>query len=67
MKSKKNKSDSAIGAALHRPSDTQREIKNFMRALSSYPERFAHNPYLSFEQHLVSIAASPNLTAEGSR
>ncbi len=37
-----------------------------MRALSSYPERFADNPYLSFEQHLFRVA-SGQLAGEGSR
>jgi len=38
--------------------DVQREIDNFLRALRSYPECFAHNPRLSFEQHLVRIMGS---------
>jgi hypothetical protein len=29
-----------------------------MRALTSYPDRFARDPYLSFEQHLFRIAAA---------
>ena len=38
--------------------DVQREIDNYLRALRSYPESFAHNPRLSFEQHLFSIMGS---------
>ena len=38
--------------------DVQQEIDNFLRALRSYPESFAHNPRLSFEQHLCRIMAS---------
>jgi len=38
--------------------DVQQEIDNFLRALRSYPESFAHNPQLSFEQHLSGITAS---------
>lgn len=37
--------------------EVQREIDSFLRALSSYPDRFAREPHLSFEQHLVSIMA----------
>ena len=33
----------------------QKEIDTFLNALDSYPERFARNPYLSFEQHLFSV------------
>jgi len=36
----------------------QQEIETFLNALSSYPERFARDPYVSFEQHLFSIVAS---------
>ena len=38
--------------------DVQREIDNYLRALRSYPECFAHNPRLSFEQHLVRTMGS---------
>ena len=33
----------------------QREIENYLKALSSYPDRFARDPELSFEQHLCSL------------
>ena len=33
----------------------QDEIEGFLRALTSYPDRFARNPQLSFEQHLLHI------------
>lgn len=51
----------AVGIAVSdasREREVQREIENFMRALTSYPDRFARNPYLSFEQHLFRIAAA---------
>lgn len=41
-----------------RQREVQREIETFLRALSSYPDRFARNPYLSFEQHFFSIAGT---------
>ena len=31
------------------------DIDNFLRALSSYPDHFAREPHLSFEQHMFSI------------
>jgi hypothetical protein len=37
--------------------EVQREITIFLKALASYPERFACDPCLSFERHLVSLAA----------
>ncbi|HEX8817926.1 MAG TPA: hypothetical protein VF753_20730 [Terriglobales bacterium] len=36
---------------------TQREVRNFLRALRTYPDRFAEQPQLSFEQHLFETAA----------
>jgi hypothetical protein len=35
--------------------EVQREIESFLRAVKSYPDRFAREPYLSFQQHLCSI------------
>lgn len=31
--------------------DVRKEIACFLRALHSYPERFAQNPSISFEEH----------------
>ncbi len=41
-----------------RERDVRLEIDSFVRALSSYPERFAREPYLSFQQHLSSIVTA---------
>jgi hypothetical protein len=38
--------------------DAQREINNFLLALHSYPERFADDPGLTFEEYLFSIMMS---------
>lgn len=46
-----------------REREVQQEIETFLQALSSYPERFAREPYLSFEQHLFRIAAASQHTA----
>lgn len=40
-----------------RAQEVQQEIENFLRALNSYPDEFAHDPRLSFEQHLSSLNA----------
>jgi hypothetical protein len=54
MKAKRHQgTDLRVADARER--DAQREIDSFLRALSSYPDRFAREPYLSFEQHLSSI------------
>lgn len=34
------------------------EIESFLEALASYPERFATDPDLTFEQHRTSLAIS---------
>ena len=44
-------------------SDAQREIENFLQAVESYPDRFAREPYLSFQQHLCSIVTGADSTA----
>jgi len=38
--------------------EVRREIESFLRAISSYPDRFAHEPCLSFQQHLSSIVTA---------
>jgi hypothetical protein len=51
---------SAIGlnlAEFKREHQAQQEIDTFLKAISSYPESFAHNPNLSFEEHLFTITA----------
>jgi hypothetical protein len=37
--------------------EARNEIESFLRALQSYPERFASEPKLSFEQYFFRIAA----------
>jgi hypothetical protein len=41
-----------------REREAQQEIDSFLRALRSYPDRFAREPYLSFQQHLSSIVTA---------
>ncbi len=37
----------------------QREAASFLQALNSYPECFAQNPMVTFQQHFASIASQP--------
>ena len=46
-----------------RAPEGQQEIETFLAALSSYPERFARNPYLTFEQHLFSVVTTHQYAA----
>jgi hypothetical protein len=57
MKTKKHHATD-LGVADPREHEAQREIDSFLRAVSSYPDRFAREPYLSFQQHLSSIVAA---------
>jgi hypothetical protein len=47
--------------------DVQYEIKMFLSALGSYPDRFAREPNLSFEQHLFRVVATSQVAAGGER
>lgn len=38
-----------------REQEVKQEIENFLHALSSYPDRFAREPRLSFREHLFDI------------
>jgi hypothetical protein len=58
MKTKKYHVTDVLVADATRVQDAQREIDSFLRALRSYPDRFAREPYLSFEQHLSSIVTA---------
>jgi len=64
MRNKKCHSPLSAVAAT-RQFEVQREIESFLRALSSYPDRFSRDPRLSFEQHLFSIMASEPTSAGG--
>jgi hypothetical protein len=64
MKTKKYHATDLCVADATGEQDAQQEIDSFLRALRSYPDRFARDPYLSFQQHLSSIvtAAHPSST-----
>jgi hypothetical protein len=52
----KHSSAAPVAAVRRRDCDAEREIDNFLRALNSYAESFAHNPLVTFEEHFFSIA-----------
>lgn len=58
MKTRKQATHTLHVSAATRERDVQQEIDSFVRALSSYPDRFAREPYLSFQQHLSSIVTA---------
>lgn len=37
-----------------------REIRTFLKALDSYPESFAQEPGITFEQHLFRVVTNAN-------
>jgi hypothetical protein len=44
------------------------EIEAFLQALNSYPERFAANPHITFEEHRASLMLPGRVTpASGQR
>jgi hypothetical protein len=48
-----------------RDREVRQEIENFLNALSSYPDRFARDPYISFEEHLFIVTAENQVSAVG--
>ena len=58
MATKKHRSSARGVSDVERQLEVRREIDTFLRALNSYPERFAREQDLSFEQHLFSIKTS---------
>jgi len=63
MKTKKyHATDLSVADATREPG-AQQEIDSFLRAMRSYPDRFAREPYLSFQQHLSSIVTATHQSA----
>jgi hypothetical protein len=58
MKTKKHQATALGVSDAAREGEVQREIDSFLRAVSSYPDRFAREP-LSFQQHLSSVVTAP--------
>jgi len=58
MKAKKHHATVSCGSDAVREHEVNQEIDSFLRAVRSYPERFAREPYMSFQQHLSSIVTA---------
>jgi hypothetical protein len=58
MKTRKQGTHTVHVSDAAREREVRLEIDSFVRALSSYPDRFAHEPYLSFQQHLSNIVTA---------
>ena len=67
MKTHKYQPESVSAGEATRRRDVQQEIDNYLRALSSYPDRFAQDPCVSFEQHLFSMMAAGHTSMRGER
>ena len=67
MKTGKYQAESLNAVEATRRHEVQREIDNYLLALSSYPDRFAHDPCVSFEQHLFSMLAAGHTSRSGER
>jgi hypothetical protein len=67
MKTQKYQPESVSAGESIRRREVQQEIDNYLLALSSYPERFADDPYVSFEQHLFSMMAVGHTSRSGER
>jgi len=44
----------------------QIDAELFLLAVRSYPERFCHQPAVSFEQHFLSLVVASNVVASNS-
>jgi len=50
-----------------REREVKQEIENFLNALSSYPDRFAREPQLSFREHFLDVEMASQQAASGGR
>ena len=67
MKNNKRRPSASGLGRVTRERDVQYEIKSFLSALVSYPDRFAVEPELSFEQHLFQLVAANQLASREER
>jgi len=67
MKTCKYQPENLSLAETIRRREVQQEIDNYLLALSSYPDRFAQDPGVSFEQHLFSMMAAGQTSGRGER
>ena len=50
-----------------REREVKQEIENFLNALSSYPDRFAREPRMSFQEYLFEIETASQQLPSGNR
>jgi hypothetical protein len=67
MKTQKYQTESISVVEATRRREVQQEIDNYLLALSSYPDRFADDPCVSFEQHLFSMMAAGHTSRSDER
>lgn len=67
MKTRKYQPETLSETEATRRREVQQEIENYLLALSSYPQRFADDPYVSFEQHLFSMMTAGHTSRSGER
>jgi hypothetical protein len=67
MKNQKYQPESLSVVEATRRREVQQEIDNYLLALSSYPDRFAQDPCVSFEQHLFSMMVSGHTSRRSDR
>ncbi|MGH9498773.1 MAG: hypothetical protein ACRD3L_06485 [Terriglobales bacterium] len=67
MKTLKYEPERLSVAEATRRHEVQREIENYLLALRSYPDRFANDPCVSFEQHLFSMMTAGHASRTGER
>jgi hypothetical protein len=58
MKIKRHHATDLRVSDAERQNEVQREIDGFLRAVNSYPDRFAREPYLSFQQHFSNVVTA---------
>jgi len=67
MKNNKRHPRTSSAYRASREREVQHEIKSFLSALVSYPDRFARDPHLSFEKYLFRLAATNQSADNGER
>jgi hypothetical protein len=65
MMSRQHRAPARVLSDAAREREVRGEIENFLNALSSYPDRFARDPYVSFEEHLFITTMKYQLTVGG--
>jgi hypothetical protein len=58
--------NSGRGSKNQKSGPIQIDAELFLLAVRSYPERFCHQPAVSFEQHFLSLVVASNVVASNS-